>query len=210
MVRLSGTASRTIAERILRFSAHCEWQSWRAQLAHLIDADGAADRPGCRRPSLQRHAPTQAKTSSRFLPWSTGGPSVLSGTGGGTWGAPRRAGRVHAARLHSRAYRSATGGSGPRLIDATTLYQASVAAQQMDGSVSRRIRPIKEQLLELIALLEAGIDFAEDDISVAPARRDPAASGTNSEKSRTSGWQLRSWEARVSRGFRWRLRGDRT
>lgn len=55
------------------------------------------------------------------------------------------------------------------LIDATTLYQARVAAQQMEGSVSRRVRPLKEQLLELIALLEAGIDFAEDDISVAPA-----------------------------------------
>ncbi len=55
------------------------------------------------------------------------------------------------------------------LIDATTLYQARVAARQMEGSVSRRIRPTKEQLLELIALLEAGIDFAEDDISVAPA-----------------------------------------
>jgi tRNA modification GTPase len=55
------------------------------------------------------------------------------------------------------------------LIDATTLYQARVAAQQMEGSVSRRIAPIKEQLLELISLLEAGIDFAEDDISVAPA-----------------------------------------
>jgi tRNA modification GTPase len=53
------------------------------------------------------------------------------------------------------------------LIDATTLYQARVAAQQIEGSVSRRIRPLKEQLLELIALLEAGIDFAEDDISVA-------------------------------------------
>src|SRR5208283_3217703 len=53
------------------------------------------------------------------------------------------------------------------LIDATTLYQARVAAQQMEGSVSRRIRPLKEQLLELISLLEAGIDFAEDDISVA-------------------------------------------
>src|ERR1700753_2742000 len=38
----------------------------------------------------------------------------------------------------------------------------------MEGSVSRRIGPIKEQLLELIALLEAGIDFAEDDVSVAP------------------------------------------
>ena len=55
------------------------------------------------------------------------------------------------------------------LIESTTLYQARVAAQQSEGSVSRRIKPIKEHLLELIALLEAGIDFAEDDISVAPA-----------------------------------------
>ena len=54
------------------------------------------------------------------------------------------------------------------LIEATTLFQARVAAQQVEGSVSKRIRPIKEQLVELIALLEAGIDFAEDDISVAP------------------------------------------
>ncbi len=53
------------------------------------------------------------------------------------------------------------------LIDATTLYQARVAAQQASGSVSRRIGSLKEQLLELIALLEAGIDFAEDDVSVA-------------------------------------------
>jgi len=55
------------------------------------------------------------------------------------------------------------------LIDATTLYQARIAAQQAGGSVSRRIAPVKEQLLELIALLEAGIDFADDDVSVAPA-----------------------------------------
>lgn len=55
------------------------------------------------------------------------------------------------------------------LIDATTLYQARIAAQQTQGSVSRRLAPIKAQLVELIALLEAGIDFAEDDVSVAPA-----------------------------------------
>jgi len=55
------------------------------------------------------------------------------------------------------------------LIEATTLYQARVAARQADGAISRRIKPLKEKLLELIALLEAGIDFAEDDISVAPA-----------------------------------------
>jgi tRNA modification GTPase len=54
------------------------------------------------------------------------------------------------------------------LIESTTLYQARVAAQQVEGSVSRRLAPLKESLLELISLLEAGIDFAEDDISIAP------------------------------------------
>lgn len=54
------------------------------------------------------------------------------------------------------------------LIDSQTLYQAKVAAQQLDGALSRRIQPIKRKLVELIALLEAGIDFAEDDVSVIP------------------------------------------
>lgn len=54
------------------------------------------------------------------------------------------------------------------LIDSTTLYQAKVAAQQLGGSLSRRVAPLKEQLIEMISLLEAGIDFAEDDISIAP------------------------------------------
>jgi tRNA modification GTPase len=55
------------------------------------------------------------------------------------------------------------------LIESRTLYQARVAAQQLDGALSRRLQPIKQKLAELIALLEAGIDFAEDDVSVLPA-----------------------------------------
>jgi tRNA modification GTPase len=52
------------------------------------------------------------------------------------------------------------------LIDSQTLYQAKVAAQQLEGALSRRLQPIKRSLVELIAVLEAGIDFAEDDVSV--------------------------------------------
>ncbi len=55
------------------------------------------------------------------------------------------------------------------LIDAQTLTQARQAASQMGGAISRRVGPIKQSLVELIALLEAGIDFAEDDVDVAPA-----------------------------------------
>jgi tRNA modification GTPase len=55
------------------------------------------------------------------------------------------------------------------LIDATTLHQARLAAQQLGGALSRQITPIKQQLTTLIASLEAGIDFAEDDIDTLPA-----------------------------------------
>ncbi len=54
------------------------------------------------------------------------------------------------------------------LIAAETLYQARVAAEQLGGALSRRVAPIKEQLVALVTLLEAGIDFAEDDIDVTP------------------------------------------
>jgi len=57
------------------------------------------------------------------------------------------------------------------LIDSQTLYQAKVAAQQLEGALSRRLQPVKQKLVELIAVLEAGIDFAEDDVSVLPGER---------------------------------------
>lgn len=54
------------------------------------------------------------------------------------------------------------------LIEATTLQQARTAAQQMGGGLSRQIAPVKRSLIELIAALEAGIDFAEDDLDLMP------------------------------------------
>jgi tRNA modification GTPase len=54
------------------------------------------------------------------------------------------------------------------LIDAQTLYQAQVAAQQLEGALSKRLKPIKQDLVTLIAGLEAGMDFAEDDLSILP------------------------------------------
>ena len=55
------------------------------------------------------------------------------------------------------------------LIEAQTLAQARQAASQMGGALSRRVQPVKLALVELIALLEAGIDFAEDDVDITQA-----------------------------------------
>ncbi len=57
------------------------------------------------------------------------------------------------------------------LIESQTLYQAKVAAQQLEGALSHRLQPTKDKLIELIALMEAGIDFAEDDVSVIPGEQ---------------------------------------
>jgi len=69
------------------------------------------------------------------------------------------------------------------LIAARTLDQVRAAAQQMGGAMSRRVAPAKESLLHIIALLEAGMDFASgelDDVDIVT----PEAIAEAIEKSR--------------------------
>ena len=51
-------------------------------------------------------------------------------------------------------------------IDAQTDMQARTAFRQIAGAVSKKIAPVKEEIMNLVAHLEAGIDFAEDDIDI--------------------------------------------
>jgi tRNA modification GTPase len=55
------------------------------------------------------------------------------------------------------------------LIGSSTLEQARVAARQLGGALAKVVAPVKAELVGLIAALEAGIDFAEDDIDVLAA-----------------------------------------
>ena len=52
------------------------------------------------------------------------------------------------------------------LIAAQTLHQARLAAAQLGGAIARSVSPVKQALLELIAEVEAGVDFAEDDLDL--------------------------------------------
>ncbi len=168
VIRLSGNQAREVAARMLRFSGVAEWRPWSCQLADLLDAEGQVvdqvvaaffARPrsytaedlveiSCHgSPVVLRHAVALAIDAGARM--AEPGEFTLRAFLNGRIDLPR-----------AEAVRD--------LVESTTLYQARVAAQQADGSVSRRIAPLKEQLLELIAMLEAGIDFAEDDVSVAP------------------------------------------
>ena len=160
-------ASISIADRILRFPSQPKWRPGSAQLAKLLDEAGATVDQAV----VTYFAAPRSYTAEDVVEISCHGSPVVLRT------CVERA-VSQGARLAEpgeftlRAYMNGRidlpqAEAVRELIDATTLYQARVAAQQIEGSVSRRITPIKEQLIEMIALLEAGIDFAEDDISVA-------------------------------------------
>lgn len=168
IIRVSGSDARAIVESVFRFSDTPPWKPWSATLATLPDSGGhAVDQV-----VITYFAAPRSYTAEDVIEISChGSPVVL---------------RYALERLCQAGARLAEPGEFtlrayvngridlPQaeairdLIEATTLYQARIAAQQAEGAVSRRLKPVKEQLLELIALLEAGIDFAEDDISVAP------------------------------------------
>jgi len=169
VVRLSGAHAREIADRLLRLPGPAEWRPWCCQLADLLDDEG--------------HTVDQAVVTFFGQPRSYTAEDVIEIS---CHGAPVVLRHAVARALEAGARLAEPGEFTLRaylngridlpqaeairdLIESTTLYQARIAAQQAGGSVSRRIAPLKEQLLELIALLEAGIDFAEDDVNVAPA-----------------------------------------
>ena len=165
MVRLSGPDARSIAERILRIRNDLE--SWTAALADLIDRDGnAVDHV-----VVTFFQSPKSYTSEDVVEISChGAPVVLRFCVERACETGARL--AEPGEFTLRAYLNGRidlpqAEAVRDLIDATTLYQARIAAQQVEGSVSKRIRPLKEKLLELISLLEAGIDFAEDDVSVA-------------------------------------------
>src|SRR5437764_4947151 len=154
IVRLSGTQSREIAARMLRFLHQPLWRSWASEFAELIDSDSAV----IDQVVVSFFEGPRSYTAEDVVEISCHGAPVVLGycvqravEAGARLAEPGeftlRAylnGRIDLPR--AEAVRD--------LIESTTLYQARVAAQQVEGSVSRRLAPLKEALLELIALLE--------------------------------------------------------
>ncbi len=167
VVRLSGPEALAIVQRLVRLGA--DPQPWRAALGDFLDAAGRA----VDQVVVTYFRKPHSYTAEDVVEVSChGSPVVLrfllerASEQGARLAEPgeftMRAflnGRIDLAQ--AEAVRD--------LIEAQTLYQARVAAQQVGGSVARRLAPVKKELVDLIALLEAGIDFAEDDVSVLPA-----------------------------------------
>jgi tRNA modification GTPase len=167
IVRLSGPEARSIAEPMLRLRHPLE--PGRARFGDLLDLDTLEKLDET---VVTFFAAPNSYTGEDVLEIAAHGAPVILETmvrqaieGGARLAAPGE----FTQRAFLRGRIDLTQAEAVQdLIAAQTLYQARVAAQQLHGSLSLRIKPIKEKLVGLIALLEAGIDFAEDDVDVLP------------------------------------------
>lgn len=174
-MRLSGPDALAIAAKLVRLAKPLEHA--RARFVRVLDPRAAGD---------PEAAPLDEAVVTAFLaPNSYNGDDIVEIA---AHGAPVVLNTMLDAALHHGARLAEPGEFTQRaflagrldltqaeavhdLIAARTLEQARAAAQQLGGALSRRVAPAKESLLHLIALLEAGMDFASgelDDVDVVP------------------------------------------
>jgi len=168
VVRLSGPEARVIAESMLRRKSQME--PGRAIFGELLDPD-SGDRID--EAVITYFAKPHSYTADDVIEISAhGSPVVLRHIV--ELSTVRGARMAEPGEFTMRAFLNCridlTQAEAVRdLIESQTLFQAKVAAQQLEGALSKRLQPIKKRLVDLIAVMEAGIDFAEDDVSVLPA-----------------------------------------
>ncbi len=181
IVRLSGPQAASIAVQLV--SPRQPLEHGRARLADVLDAQGVLDSGGPELASSNNGRIDEALVTFFAAPNSYtaedlveiaahGSPVVLELLLRCSLGLGARL--AEPGEFTQRAFLSGrmdlTQAEAVRdLIEAQTLTQVRQAASQMGGAISRRVAPVKDALVELIALLEAGIDFAEDDLDVTPA-----------------------------------------
>ena len=166
VIRISGPSAQAVADALIEGPSR--WQARRPRLAALVDEAGRhVDRI-----LLTWFPAPHSYTGEHVVELSChGSPAVLGFAVERAMAAGARL--AEPGEFTLRAFQNgrldlAQAEAVRDLIDSTTVYQARVAMQQVEGGLSRRLADVKRELLELIALLEAGIDFAEDDIDVAP------------------------------------------
>jgi tRNA modification GTPase len=169
IVRLSGTQAASIAAQLVRLRQPLE--HGRARLADVLDS---SDSNGARidEALVTFFAAPNSYTAEDLVEIAAhGSPVVLELLLRGALDMGARL--AEPGEFTQRAFLSGrldlTQAEAVRdLIEAQTLTQARQAASQMGGALSHRVAPVKQSLVELIALLEAGIDFGEDDVDVTP------------------------------------------
>ena len=194
VIRVSGRDARAIVARTVRQRDLCSWESHRARLLTLID-------PGSGSPI------DRVLVLPMLAPRSYTGEDVVELHCHGGRLVPERALRAllaagaRGARPGEFTERAFLNGkldlcqaeAVADLIEATSDAGHSAAWHQLDGALSRAINILREQVLDARALVEAHLDFPEDDL---PTSSEQSIAGAIEAAARS----LRTLSATYERG----------
>jgi tRNA modification GTPase len=163
VVRLSGNRAVEISGALFRPSAPASGGTGAAEFGRFVERSGEPIDEGYRVIFQPPHSFTGEETVEL---WAHGSPAVLRSLveeaveGGARPATPGEftlraflSGRIDAPQ--AEAVRD--------LIEARTIYQAKVAHQQATGRISSRVNGLKDRLTEVVARIEASIEFSEEE-----------------------------------------------
>ncbi len=169
IVRLSGSQALAIGRRCYRPQKPCGWQSHRAYIGFVVDpaTNERLDQALCtfmRRP--------QSYTGEDVVEFSChGSPAVLRHVLAMLVAQGARLARPGEFTLRAFLNGKLDLAQAEAVMDvvrARTGKGVSFALSQLEGRLSRQVQALRQQVLGLLARLEANIDFSEDDVPAVP------------------------------------------
>lgn len=166
VVRLSGPASLAIAQSLFRARGAARWSSHQLRIGTLVDADGATLDEAL---AVYMPAPRSYTGEDVVELQAHGSPVVLRQV---VAHALARGARVAApGEFTQRAFLNGRldlvqAEAVIDLIEARGSRAAALAAAQLGGKVSSQLVELRDELIELKALLEVQIDFVDEEIDL--------------------------------------------
>lgn len=179
VVRLSGAQALEVAERVVQGASKSEtrgeglaaWPPREARLATLVSAAGSAIDQGL----VTVFRAPNSYTGEDLVEFSCHGgllaPAELLAALHAAGARPAAPGEFTRRAVLNRKLDLLQAEAVGDLIDATATAQGRAALHQLDGGLSRRLLSLREDLLELLALLSYDIDFPEEDDGPVPRGR---------------------------------------
>lgn len=163
IVRVSGPLARAILDLLFRPHGEKAIQAGRARLGELIDREGQVIDECV---ALFWQSPLSATGEDVVEFFTHGAPALVEETVAHACAKGARLaepGEFTMRALESGKLDIARVEAIGDLLDAGTIEQVRVAARQLRGEVGAALAPIADALYELVADVEASLDFAEDE-----------------------------------------------
>ncbi|MDA2930306.1 tRNA uridine-5-carboxymethylaminomethyl(34) synthesis GTPase MnmE [Acidobacteria bacterium AH-259-O06] len=164
LIRVSGPEAKNLVAKQFRSGGRCDWAVRRPLLGHFLDTDG--------------NPLDQVLTTFFLAPASYTGEDLVEIS---CHGSPVVARRIVETILKSGARLAEPGEFTLRaflnakmdlaqaeavrdLIESQTGFQAKVAAEQLEGKLSRTLEPLKKEIVRILCHMETAVEFVEDDV----------------------------------------------